>query len=53
MDFYYENGFGWFRILGKGLLWKNLLIHRLSFSERNGYKKYIKIGNWAIGFLTN
>lgn len=48
---YYRKGFGWFRLFGKGLKWKNLSINKLSFSERNGYKKGFKIGKWYIGFL--
>lgn len=44
-------GLGWFRIFGIGLHWKDTSRHTLSFSERNGYKKMIKIGTWRIGFL--
>ena len=41
---------GWFRIFGYGLKWKHES-RGLLFSERNGYKKYIKIGKWYIGYL--
>jgi len=46
-----RNGIGYFRIFGKGLLWKNKKIHRLYFSERNGYSKALNIGNWRISYL--
>ena len=48
---YYRDGFGWFRIFGVGLIWKNINHNELTFSERNGYSKRIYIGNYCIGFL--
>ncbi len=48
---YYKNRFGWFRIFGYGLKYKNISIHKLMFSERNGFSKGITIGNWRIGIL--
>jgi len=48
---YKEKGFLWFRIFGYGLLFKNIPIHGLLFSERNGYKKVFKIGKWQIRTL--
>ena len=48
----YHNRFGWFKIFGKGIKWKDTSIHRLMFSERNGYKKGLKIGRWYISLLT-
>jgi hypothetical protein len=53
MAFYYcyFNRFGFFRIFGVGLYWKYTGTHSLSFSERNGYVKGIKIGNWYLGVL--
>ena len=50
-SFYYLNRFGWFRLFGIGLKWKDHTIHRLLFSERNGYSKAIIIGKWRISFL--
>jgi hypothetical protein len=47
----YFNRFGFFRIFGVGLYWKYTGTHSLSFSERNGYVKGIKIGNWYLGVL--
>jgi len=43
---------GWFRLFGRGLMWKHEDIGLL-FSERNGYTKYIKIGKWIISCLPN
>lgn len=50
-QFYYNNDFGWFRVFGNGLLWKNIEKHPLLFSERNNIKKGIQIGKWYIRFL--
>jgi len=44
-------GLGWFRIFGVGFHWKDISRHRMYFSERNGYKKSLKIGTWKISFL--
>lgn len=49
--YYHHNRFGWFRLFGRGLKWKDTLIHGLTFSERNGYKKGLQIGKWRIGYL--
>ena len=48
---YKGDGFYWFRLFGRGLKFKDITKHRLLFSERNGYEKYIKIGNWIVGYL--
>ena len=40
----------WFRIFGCGLIWKHES-NNLRFSERYGYKKYLKIGKWVIEWL--
>ena len=48
-SFYYHGRFGWFRIFGKGLKWKDFSQYGLTFSERNYYDKWIKIGKWIIG----
>lgn len=49
--FYYKNRIGWFRIFGCGLKWKDVTVHPLLFSERNGYSKGKLIGKWYIGIL--
>jgi len=41
---------GWFRILGRGLMWKHE-DKGLRFSERYGYTKFVKIGKWIIEYL--
>lgn len=47
----YGNDFGWFRLFGIGLKWKDIN-KGLTFSERNGYKKYLKIKNYYFGYLS-
>ena len=49
--FYAVPGLGWFRLFGLGLHWKDTSRHRIYFSERNGYKKALKISSWWISFL--
>lgn len=50
MQYYFSKTAGWIRPFNKrGIAWKSLKYHRLYFSERNGYSKYIKIFNWIIG----
>jgi hypothetical protein len=39
----------WFRILGIGIMRKHVCL--LRFSERNGYKKRIRIGNFIFIYL--
>jgi len=41
---------GWFRIFGRGFMWKHK-DERLRFSQRYGHKKYYKLGNWNIEYL--
>lgn len=48
---YVEKGFGWIRIFGAGIKWKDITKHRLLFSERNGYTKRLQIGKWSVGWL--
>jgi hypothetical protein len=45
---YAQNRFGWFILFGRGLTWKDLTIHDLTFSQRRGLTKYIKIGSWCV-----
>ena len=49
--FYYQDSFGWFRLFGRGLKWKDTTKYELLFSERNGYNKAITIGRWRISYL--
>jgi hypothetical protein len=48
---YKSNGFFWFRFFGRGFCFKDSSKHRLLFSQRNGYSKYLKIGGWIISYL--
>lgn len=47
----WDKNFGWFRVFGRGIAWKNLAVHPLIFSERNGYTKHLKIGKWSFKYL--
>jgi hypothetical protein len=42
---------GWIRILGKGISWKDTTTQEPLFSERNGYRKNIRIGKWLLTWL--
>lgn len=48
---FFKDGYGWFRILGKGQYWKDINRHPLIFSEQYGFKKVFTIGKWRIGLL--
>jgi hypothetical protein len=45
----FSPGFGWFRVFGVGLTWKDSKRHELLFSERNGFTRRLRIGAWGIG----
>jgi hypothetical protein len=47
----YDGGF-WFRIFGFGVSIQNRVKHPALFSERNGFKKTMRFGNWAIKYLS-
>lgn len=47
-----QSGQGWFRVLGFGLAWKDTRLHPLLFSERNGYRKGLRLGAWMFHLLT-
>lgn len=49
--FVLSNGLWFFRIFGYGLHWKNTDKHPLLFSQRNGYRKALTIGNWCFTIL--
>jgi hypothetical protein len=46
-----QKGQWWFRVLGVGLSWKDTRIHPLVFSERNGFRKGLRVGLWIFHFL--
>jgi len=50
-SFYKYKGMFWFRFFGYGLHGKNYIKHHLLFSERTGYKKFVKIGKWVFKIL--
>jgi len=45
------DGSGWFRLFGAGIAWKDTTRWALSFSERNGYVKMIRLGKWMLRYL--
>lgn len=48
---YYYKRFGWVRLFGVGLKFKDTSIHPLIFSEKYGKHKGIQISKWHIGWL--
>ena len=48
---YVVGGAGWFRLFGRGIGWKDTRRFRLTFSERNGYKKHMMLGPWSFAML--
>ena len=50
-SYYSTDGLWWFRIFGYGLHGKNFKKHKLLFSERNGYRTCIFLGNWIFRIL--
>lgn len=51
LAFHSVDGFGWIRIFGAGLYWKDTTKCQMDFSERNGNTKALKFNNWRISFL--
>lgn len=49
--YYYKDSFGWFRLFGKGLKFRDITKHEPIFSERNNHASYLQIKKWRIGFL--
>jgi hypothetical protein len=43
---------GFIRVFGYGVSWRDLRKIPPLFSERNGYKKHINIGNWSFSFVS-
>ena len=44
----FTKGIFWFRLFGKGLEIRDTNKQSLSFSERYGYRKYLRLGSWLI-----
>lgn len=42
----------WFRLLGRGIAYKDLRHHRLVFSERHGYARYFRVGPHCFRYLS-
>jgi len=52
-SYYKGDGFFWFRLFNKGLVFKNTKKHMMIFSERYGKTKYIMVGKWLIKSVSN
>lgn len=48
-EYHYRNRLGWVGLFGKGIKWKDIKLHPLLFSERNGHRGTV-IKGWWIGF---
>ena len=51
IQYFLKKRFGWIRIFGKGVAYRDTTVRPLLFSERNGYVPYVKIGKWVITWL--
>lgn len=51
LSFSIEPGFGWARLFGKGVSWKDSSRHELLFSERHGHRRRLRYGTWGFGWL--
>jgi len=49
--YHYERGLFFFRLFGYGIHVKDISRFRQYFSERNGYKRRLMIGNYAVSIL--
>lgn len=47
----YSKKCSWFRLFGKGLMWKPI-DNGMTFSERNQKKKYLQIGKLVFEYLS-
>ena len=47
----YAPAMWWFRVFGVGVAAKNLSVHPLLFSERNGCTRHVIILGWSFKFL--
>lgn len=43
-------GLWWFRVFGIGLAWKDIRVHPMTFSQRNGYSG-LRVGWWLFEIL--
>ena len=51
MNWYLRDNIFWFRVFGMGISIRNTEKFPLNFSERNGYKRRLKIAKWVINLL--
>ena len=53
IEYYTDERLGWFKIFGFGLSFRNIKksAYELTFSQKHGYTKYVKIFGYVITFL--
>lgn len=51
LSYYLRHDAGWLRLFGVGIGWKDLRRHRLTFGERNGHKRHVRIGYYSFAWL--
>jgi hypothetical protein len=52
ISWYVNDGAGGFRLFGFGIYWRDLRRSKILFSERRGYSRVFKVGNFVVKFLT-
>lgn len=52
ISWYVKGGAGWFRLFGYGIYWRDTRRYKILFSERKGYSKVLRVGNFLVRFLT-
>ena len=51
LAYYKTKGLWWFRVFGYGIHYKNIELHFVLFSERNGFRKKLKIRSHWLELL--
>ena len=51
LQHFYRDSFFWIRLFGYGIGIKDVNKYPLTFSQRNGHSKYIRLGKWVIYVL--
>ncbi len=51
IDWNCGRGFFWVRVFGRGVQVKDVRLHPLLFSERNGYRRVLRLGPLAVVWL--
>lgn len=46
-----KSGMFWFRLFGRGLMFKSYRTYPPTFSEREGFEKPVQFGGWRVKWL--